>query len=283
MITEIERFQAVVRIGSITKTSKKLGITQPALSQTIKRLQKNLGYNLFSHRQKGLTLTSKGEKFYRMSIKIIDLWKKGIDIKNDFNETISIGLFDNAALRLAKFIGNWVKNLKNPVEIKIDKSKILLQDLRYGLIDLVVSVIDPNFDLGKDVLLIKMLEEELLPVASKRFELPLDKIPFILYNNLSTTRSYIDSNFMKNGIVPVIAAQSTSPSFMKELALSGTGVALLPKNLVDGEKNRGSLILQKMPLKFSRKIGVFIRQENEQNIEFQKLSNMIISQLALAE
>src|SRR5205823_3492085 len=86
----------------------------------------------------------------------------------------------------------------------------------------------------------------------------IEDIPFIVYNKGSYTREQIDSVFTKAGIIPNIFAESTSVTFMKELALLGCGVALLPENLVKVEIKQGLLKKQNLPLHWKRTYGVFL-------------------------
>src|SRR5947207_8059354 len=51
----------VVELRSFTKAAKGLGVTQPAVSAQIKRLQHLLGYDLLDKRTPGVSLTPRGE------------------------------------------------------------------------------------------------------------------------------------------------------------------------------------------------------------------------------
>ncbi|MCC8122326.1 MAG: LysR family transcriptional regulator [Oscillospiraceae bacterium] len=57
-------FLALCRIGSYTKTAEHLGITQPAVSQHIKYLERQYGGALFARRGKKITRTERGERLY---------------------------------------------------------------------------------------------------------------------------------------------------------------------------------------------------------------------------
>jgi len=57
----LRTFVAVVDLRSYTKAAAKLGVTQPAVSAQIKRLQSLLGGELFDRSVQGVSLTSQGE------------------------------------------------------------------------------------------------------------------------------------------------------------------------------------------------------------------------------
>ncbi len=69
----IVTFLTVVRKGSFTEAAKELGITQPAVSQQISRLEDQLGFALFQ-RTPALELTKTGELFLGYARRIQDAY-----------------------------------------------------------------------------------------------------------------------------------------------------------------------------------------------------------------
>jgi DNA-binding transcriptional LysR family regulator len=114
--------------------------------------------------------------------------------------------------------------------------------------------------------LIQTYSENLLPVSSKIFSENISEMPFILYNRGSITRRHIDETFRRNAMQPIIFAESTSVTFMRELALLGCGVALLPENFVKQDLKTNTLKQQKMKITWERDYGLFVQKEfNLQN------------------
>ncbi|MDO4483344.1 MAG: LysR family transcriptional regulator [Clostridia bacterium] len=68
-----EYVSAVVREGSITAASKKLYISQPALSQAIKQLEQDLGVPVFDRSTDPLSLTFAGEKYMSAAKHMLDI------------------------------------------------------------------------------------------------------------------------------------------------------------------------------------------------------------------
>ena len=58
-------FYYVVKAGSISGASQELYISQPAVSQAIKKLESRLGGQLFTRAPKGIVLTPEGEVLYK--------------------------------------------------------------------------------------------------------------------------------------------------------------------------------------------------------------------------
>ena len=58
-------FYMVAKVGRITDAAKLLSISQPAVSQTIGQMEKQLGCKLFTRSKSGVKLTGEGELLYR--------------------------------------------------------------------------------------------------------------------------------------------------------------------------------------------------------------------------
>jgi LysR family transcriptional activator of glutamate synthase operon len=63
--TQLGYFLEVGRLRNITQAAAVRGITQPALTNHIKKLEKSLGVRLIEKQGRGIILTDAGEEFYR--------------------------------------------------------------------------------------------------------------------------------------------------------------------------------------------------------------------------
>lgn len=265
MIEELRRFILVVSNGNLTKTAEKIFITQSALTQSVQRLEKELATKLFTQKGKTLHVTTDGLAVAALGEKILSLWDKAKDptIRGSIRQTFTIGAFDNAALRLGKYFQNNMQHDIYDLELVIGSSSKLFSELQLGLLDMTICVIDKKNLLNKNYILLKTFRERLIPVSSKRFKGAVKDIPFILYNKGSFTRDYIDSQFTETGIIPKVFAESTSVTFMKELANLGCGVALLPENSVRAELQQNILKKQHLPYKWYREYGIYLPRNGQ--------------------
>jgi DNA-binding transcriptional LysR family regulator len=259
MIEELKRFLLVAQVGNLTRTAEKIFITQSALTQSIQRLEKNLNTKLFLQKGKQLQLTEDGKALVIIGEKMLQLWTNAHDpkIREIHIPTYSIGVFDNVALRLGKFFRSNMHTKDYKLELTIDASGKLLYQLQLGTLDAAVCIINKTYQPQNHIELLHTYSEKLIPVSSKVFSESFEKIPFILYNRGSNTRIQIDELFMKHALQPTIYAESTSVTFMRELALLGCGIAILPENLVKQDLEQGSLKLQKMPIQWKRDYALF--------------------------
>lgn len=71
-LKQLQYFLGLAHEGNMTRAARKMNIVQPALSMQIKRLESELGHQLFYRRAKGVTLTAAGEVLARLANGIAD-------------------------------------------------------------------------------------------------------------------------------------------------------------------------------------------------------------------
>ena len=64
-LTQLKYFYVAAECGQITKAAEKLHIAQPALTQSVKRLENELGVKLFERRGRSVALSRCGEYLHR--------------------------------------------------------------------------------------------------------------------------------------------------------------------------------------------------------------------------
>ena len=94
-------FYTVAKNKHMTKASEELHISQPAISQSIKKLEAQLGGTLFIRSNKGMELTSEGKMFYNYIKSALEL------INNAENELKRLEDLQNARKELERTQGEW--------------------------------------------------------------------------------------------------------------------------------------------------------------------------------
>ncbi|EAD2777490.1 LysR family transcriptional regulator [Listeria monocytogenes] len=91
-IENMKAFNKVAELKSISAAANELHHLQSNMSNKIKNIEKQFQTQLFFRHSNGVELTKAGEKIYQQFKKIILLWEETIDIINNEEETISIGI-----------------------------------------------------------------------------------------------------------------------------------------------------------------------------------------------
>ncbi|MBR4313550.1 MAG: LysR family transcriptional regulator, partial [Lachnospiraceae bacterium] len=120
-LTELTYFNEVANTSHFTKAAENLNVSQPALSRTIKHLEKELKVPLFIKKGRNVTLSNYGEALYKHSQSILDEIKSISseinDLKEVTNNTVSI-LVNSASSQMRKLLVDFQKANKN-VNLKV--------------------------------------------------------------------------------------------------------------------------------------------------------------------
>ncbi|HLA19850.1 MAG TPA: LysR family transcriptional regulator [Pseudolabrys sp.] len=136
---------AVVDLRSFTKAAASLGVTQPAVSAQIKRLQLLLGGELFDRSSQGISLTAQGEMVVCYARRLLSINDQIVDIGETGTRpelVIRVGTPSDSVASmlpnvLARFRARW-PDVRFIVRTAFYDS--LLRELRSGEIDLYVGL-----------------------------------------------------------------------------------------------------------------------------------------------
>jgi len=92
-IRHLRYFIAAVEEGTLLDAAQRVHIAQPALSRRIRDLEQELGCELLTRSQRGVTATPAGMAFYRRALRVID------ELDDACDEAREIGLAQGRAIR----------------------------------------------------------------------------------------------------------------------------------------------------------------------------------------
>lgn len=147
-------FLTIVEEGSLSKAAQKLYLSQPSLSQYLKRMEKRLGVDLFDHNTSPLKLTYSGERYYEFlceeKLREEQIIQELKDIKQGTSGRIRLGIaFWRAACFLPEVFPEFHRQFPNiQIELCEGKSVNFQKELLDGHIDIAICNIgqDMNYD-----------------------------------------------------------------------------------------------------------------------------------------
>ena len=240
MIANMEYYRVfchVARAGSLTVAAGELHISQPAVSQCIRQLEAALGAKLFTRVSRGVRLTGEGELLYRYvsrGYEQIELGEQKLEqmLNLELGE-IHIGASD---MTLQFYLLPYLEQFheKYP-HIKVAVSNAptpeTLQNLRENKIDF--GVVSTPFDDGAGLRAVNVREIEDVFVAGRRFMQyknrmldlqELERMPVILLEGATSTRSYIDAFLHKNRVDIRPEFELATSDMIVQFALRSLGV-----------------------------------------------------------
>lgn len=77
-LNQLRNFKTLAELEHYTKAAKALYISQPSLTNEIKSLEKELGYQLFTRVGRGVSLTKYGRQLYETVSESLDILDSGL-------------------------------------------------------------------------------------------------------------------------------------------------------------------------------------------------------------
>lgn len=234
-LQQLRYFREIAKKGSLTRAAEDLFVSQPALSKTIKTLETELGFKLFTRNGKTLELNENGELYLKRiehALSSIDDAQKEVqEINGSPVEVVSISVYASS-LSFSSTILRYMRKYPN-TNVNL---YIMLSD-------------NPNYTSASDMYIIStpivpkemnvypLLTEEMVLVVPKGH--PLDGretielweasecnfVSGIHGATRATTRTYC--NFA--GFEPNVVFQTNDIYVLREVVRAGLGVALVPK------------------------------------------------------
>ena len=234
-------FYYVATTLSFSEASKQLFISQSAVSQAIKALEKKLDQSLFIRSTKRVQLTPEGEILLRHVEPAMNLIKRGesqlIDAASSGGQ-IRIGASDTICRYfLVPYLERFHKEFPNAhIKVTNETSLRCVELLETGQVDLIV-INYPNSNLNNLYSLKKIASFRDLFVANSAFsELKnrkvtlreLLKYPILMLDKHSTTSEFLHNLFQQRQLDLVPEIELSSNDLLLDLAKIGLGIAFLP-------------------------------------------------------
>lgn len=279
-------FYIVAKNENITRASKELLISEPAVSKSIKNLEGYLGAPLFTRTKKGVNLTTEGITLYEYISKGIEYFKSG---EAKFNElinlesgTIRIGI--NTTLTkefLMPYLETFHKLYPNiNIEIRTNLTSELKSMLKDGLIDMHILNLT-NEETKNDFNIIKCKTITDCFVSNKSIKekisiKELNNYPLILQDKNSNTRKFLDDFANKYEITLKPKIEIGSYYLVSEFSRIGLGIGYVTKNYIKNNLDNKELFIvpikEKIP---SREIGILLNKNTTPNFSTKELIKII--------
>lgn len=251
---------AVYTEKSFTKAAKKLCISQPALSATIKKLETSLGHPIFDRSGKSITLTDIGERYIRATEQILlirqNLQQEIDDLVGLRRGSFILGgttfIISDVLPDIFKAFGKQYPDIE--IKIQVEPSTVLWEKMSQGQVDI---AIDNALSRDPDHAYIPLFQEHILigvpqdnPINEKLRDYQLDpsalqagscdysKLPkvniaafagedFILLKPGNKMRQIAHNFFLETGISPHVCFEFDRLSTSISFAEAGFGICFL--------------------------------------------------------
>lgn len=269
-LRQLEYVIAIAETRSFTKAAARCAVAQPALSQQVRRLERELGVQLFARTTRSVTLTDAGQILLRNARRIVedvDTARAEIDaITGLVRGRLTLGAIQyvprlNLPAMLAAF------HAAHPgvdIVLRSADNARMLSAVRSGDLDLAFVSFRPD-NPPTDLKRLELLTEPLLVVVANSHHLAsrsavrlreLTTEPFIELGPGSGLRSQSDHAFASAGLGRHVALEVGGLDDALSLAALGMGVALLPRTLLEARATSRACAIPLEPPAIERSVAL---------------------------
>ncbi len=270
-------FYTVAKCGSLTKAAEELYISQPAVSQSVKQLENQLGVSLFNRTHRGMELSEQGGKLIfkevEGALKLLYQAENRIsEMKESATGNIRIGASDTI---FQYFLADKIVDFHErfpavKIELLADFTPDTIEKLKANRCDVAfVNLpveISPELRLDEhnarlnDIFIAgekyKGLQEGIFPLGK------LKNYPLILMDKNTVARRAFDGYASLVGVELAPSIEVGSWDLMKRLVERGMGVGVIPKEYAKRELAEGRLFEVKTdPVLPARSVGMLLSKD----------------------
>ena len=243
-------FWAVAHDGNLTRTAKRLRVSQSALSAQIRQLEEALGTPLFHRVGRGLTLSEAGcvalaqaDEIFTAGDQLVATLKEG----RSRGQLVRIGAVATLSRNFqTSFLTPLLNAPTGKLRLECGRLDDLLVSLSSHALDLVLSNRPVKATVGSPWRSRRIARQQVSIVGRPRcgrfrFEVDVPKAPMILPGHESEIRTEFDALCEQRGIEVTVLAEVDDMATMRLLARDTDAIALLPSVVVRDEIKSGAL------------------------------------------
>ncbi|MCR5793631.1 MAG: LysR family transcriptional regulator [Lachnospiraceae bacterium] len=247
-------FYHVAKHGKISAAAEELSLTQPAVSQAIRQLERNLGSPLFVRSSKGVTLTVEGESLYFYVKRGYEYIRTGEakfrEMQNLESGEVRIGASD---MTLKYYLLSYLEEFHErypgiKVSVTNAPTPTTLKYMLEGKIDF--GVVSSPIEEQSGIRIRKVRKVRDIFVAGEKFgDLKGQKLsysdlvqyPIICLEKNTSTRKYVDEFLEKNSVVLQPEFELATSDMIVQFARRNLGIASVVKDFALESLEQGEL------------------------------------------
>jgi DNA-binding transcriptional LysR family regulator len=243
---QLEYFRAVARELNFTRAAASLHIAQPALSQQIRKLERQLGLALFERDNHRVEITPAGTALLDHATRILtdleSVEEEMLGWSTGTRGRIRLGAAQGLAVQLAQLLARFCRAYPAvDVELREETTEEMLADLYAGRLDAATVAALPapadarlaSHPFAHEPLVLVTATESPLAGEGRVAVADLDGIDLVLYGPGSAVREMIVSALAAAGATPRVRFETREYRTARVMASLGMAVAVLPRSVAE--------------------------------------------------
>ena len=247
-------FYYVGKLHSITLAAEELNVSQPAVSQAIRNLERELGTTLFMRTSRGVRLTAEGQTLYGYVQRGYETIREGerkfLEMQELTSGEVCIGASD---MTLQFYLLSYLEQFheqypKIRITVTNAPTPETLKYLQSGRIDF--GVVSTPMETTKNMHVIPVREIEDVFVAGRKFEYlkggklsykELEHLPVMCLEGNTSTRKYVEEFLLGEGVVIHPEIELATSDMLIQFAVRNLGIASVVRNFAEEHLTEGDL------------------------------------------
>lgn len=270
-LNQLNHFKAIFEIGNLSNTASHLGVTQSALTKSLKKLEESLNVTLFHRHTRELVATAAAHELYTDTIRLLacanDMSRKAAQL--------SEGNFGQVRIGCSSFASQLF------TEALIERAVYELPDLRLEFIrgdfeSLEYRLLKHEFDFFLyDTGDLEHIKEPERFTVEKLISTPMDVVISPNHPDYRPDTDYFDCKWALPGIPPRFVEQSTEALYLKaiksgiphyqiesmqqclRIAKKGLALTVAPRTMIKKEIDNGELVSLPFGSTLMANIGIY--------------------------
>lgn len=233
---QLRAFHSVAIHNGFTKAANALGLTQPAISDQIRKLEVEYDVRLFNRQKKQILLTSDGIKLLDITHRIFEAEQLAHDLLSESRavQTGTLKIIADSARHMLHILGEFrIKYPQIQVSVRVGNSSQIVDELRNYQADIgVLGEIPQSRDydvinLGSTPIIAfaaRSLQDQIAPSMTMR---QLSQCPLVLRETGSKTRAKFEAEAKAMGLKITAQIEAEGREAVREIVASGGGIGIV--------------------------------------------------------
>lgn len=255
----LEVFIAVCEAGSMSAAARALGMTQPAVSQSIAELENNLGFKLLDRDVRPLAVTVAGGLLRQRGTALL---AEARQIAPQLSQTergklpiIRVGIVDSLTRALTMPLANYLATIADEVSILSGLTALHAGDLLTRRLDLFLGVDDletwtglERWQFAKEPYCLLLPEQVEAPRTLAELKKLAASQPLVRFSARSQTGLQIEAHIRRLGLDVPRAFEFDSPYAVTAMVAAGRGFAITtPLCVMEASMPKAGVVTAKLP------------------------------------
>nr|WP_306265609.1 LysR substrate-binding domain-containing protein [Pararhizobium sp. IMCC3301] len=241
---QLRAFHYVATHGGFSRAAEALHLTQPAISDQVRKLESEYDVRLFNRNRKQVTVTSAGQKLLELTRRMFEVESQALELLSESRALKSgrLNIMADSAHHMLDILGSFRINYPDIfVSIRVGNSEAVIDALNTYEADIGILGDVPE---GRDFEVVHLNSTPIIAFAPKTSNFAskasisfseLAKMPLVLREKGSKTRAKLEEFASANNIKLEVRIEAEGREAVREIVAAGAGVGVVSEAEFGGD------------------------------------------------